>query len=569
MSFLKPKKQTRYYFKKPPVEQVALSAHVCKEEPLTVDIVKHMLCEKDTVLGKRGYALLKSDYDANTLDEIRQELTVVPFTLDDYGIPPRSFPVYLESPKKLYLPKHYAYRKFGSPTKVASGIEPARISLEFKGSIRANQQEPIDAFLHSCHLDEAYDVANLAKDGYSYGGIISLPCGWGKTVIGLYLTARLGVKTLIIVHKEFLVNQWKERIEQFLPDAKVGTIQQNRSDVVGKDIVIGMLQSISMKEYPDWVFADFGFTIVDECHHISSEVFSRALPKINARYMFALSATPKRKDKLEKVMEWYIGPYLYIAQQENTRKVRVNMVYYYNSNPYYSGIDTFPNGKPCLARMTNNITEFSRRNALLMEILRRSVDSDDSHVLALSDRREHLRYLHDKITETETATVGYYVGGMKERDLKETESKKIMLSTFTMSSEALDVASLNTLVLMTSHSGGSVHTQSCGRILRKTHGDFVPTIWDVVDDFSSYKNQAKGRLEYYKKQNYDIYKVVIHDSDDIPVSELCSRLDDLEAVGATVRKKYSVASKGDSVPKCETVPPVSSGKCLLTEEDEY
>jgi len=282
--------------------------------------------------------------------------------------------------------------------------------------------------------------------------------------------------------------------------------------------------------------------------------------------MFALSATPHRKDKLEKVMEWYMGPYLYVAKQENTRKVRVNMVYYYNSNPYYSGIDTFPNGKPCLARMTNNITEFSRRNALLMEILRRSVESDESHVLALSDRREHLRYLHDKITETDTATVGYYVGGMKERDLKETESKKIMLSTFTMSSEALDVASLNTLVLMTSHSGGSVHTQSCGRILRKTHGEFVPTIWDVVDDFSSYKNQAKGRLEYYKKQNYDVYRVVIHDSEEVPLSELCSRLDELEPLPATGRKKYTPKECPTPTPK---EVPSQAPSCLLTEDDEY
>ena len=72
-------------------------------------------------------------------------------------------------------------------------------------------------------------------------------------------------KTLIIVHKEFLLNQWKERLEQFMPDAKIGRIQGPIIDIEGKDVVIGMLQSLSMKHYEQTMFLDFGFTILDEC----------------------------------------------------------------------------------------------------------------------------------------------------------------------------------------------------------------------------------------------------------------------------------------------------------------
>jgi superfamily II DNA or RNA helicase len=519
--------------------------------PETKDGIKQLFVEKTNYLTKRGYAIMKDQYEERYIETLRKELTVIPFTVEDYGVAPKSFPVYLESPKKLYLPKHFAFKKLGIPAQI-NGKEPAKINVEFAGSVRENQMEPIQLFLKSCNVGGAYTPESLLQ--FSYGGIISLPCGWGKTVIGLYLAAKLGVKTLIIVHKEFLVNQWKERIEQFIPTAKIGTIQQNKTDVIGKDIVIGMLQSISMKEYPDWIFDDFGLTIVDECHHISSEVFSRALPKINSRYTLALSATPKRKDKLECVMEWYLGPYIFVVQQQNTKHVRVIMVHYSNNNALYSGMETLPNGKPCIARMTNNITEFARRNALLLEIMRRSVISNDSHILALSDRREHLRYLHDEIDSRQMATKGYYVGGMKEKELKETESKKIMLSTYTMSSEALDVASLNTLLLMTSHSGGSVHTQSCGRILRKAHGDFIPTVWDIVDDFSVYKNQAKKRLEYYKKQNYEIFRVEIRDRDDIPLQEMLSRLDDIEKL--EVSKKRLAAKQEEYNEK----------KCLLMDD---
>lgn len=521
---------------------------------LTKEIFRTMMVEKTDYLTKRGYAITKEEYDTKFLENLRKQLTVIPFSSEDFGAPPRSFPVYLESPKKIYIPKHFAFQHIGAPRKISAN-EPAKANFEFAGSVRGNQLEPINKFLTSCNLGNPYTCESLTK--YSHGGIISLPCGWGKTVIGLYLAAKLGVKTLIIVHKEFLVNQWKERIEQFLPKAKIGTIQQNIKDVIGKDIVIGMLQSISMKEYPDWVFDDFGFTIVDECHHISSEVFSRALPKINSRYILGLSATPKRKDRLECVMEWYLGPYLFVITQQNTAKVRVNMVYYYNSNPVFSGMETLSNGKPCIARMTNNITEFSRRNELLLEIMRRSVQPDVSHILALSDRREHLRYLHDTILERDIATTGYYVGGMKEKELKETEGKKIMLSTYNMSCEALDVASLNTLILMTSHSGGSVHTQSCGRILRKAHGDFTPTIWDFVDDFCVYKNQAKKRLDYYKKQNYEVHKVVICDRDEIPIQELLAQLDNFEIV--ETKKKRLDKLKEDFENK----------KCLIEDDEDY
>ena len=72
-------------------------------------------------------------------------------------------------------------------------------------------------------------------------------------------------KTLVIVHKTFLMNQWKDRIMQFIPDAKIGYIQGNTIDVYGKDIVIGMLQSISMKDYPTRLFDEFGFVVFDEC----------------------------------------------------------------------------------------------------------------------------------------------------------------------------------------------------------------------------------------------------------------------------------------------------------------
>ena len=98
-------------------------------------------------------------------------------------------------------------------------------------------------------------------------------------------------KTLIIVHKTFLINQWRKRLEQYLPTAKIGLIQQSTIDIEDKDIVIGMLHSLSMKDYDIEIFEDFGFCVIDEVHHLGAQVFSKIFKKVNMDYMCGLCNT--------------------------------------------------------------------------------------------------------------------------------------------------------------------------------------------------------------------------------------------------------------------------------------
>ena len=146
--------------------------------------------------------------------------------------------------------------------------------------------------------------------------MISVPCGFGKTCCAIYLACWLQRKTLVVVHKNFLLSSWVERIQQFAPTARIGRIQGKVVDIKEKDIVIGMLQSLSQKEYEPKVFKEFGFTILDECHHIGAEVFSRALPVIGSRWNLGLSATPDRTDGLSKVFYWHLGPLLYPTKND-------------------------------------------------------------------------------------------------------------------------------------------------------------------------------------------------------------------------------------------------------------
>ena len=132
------------------------------------------------------------------------------------------------------------------------------------------------------------------------------------------------------------LDQWKERIKEFLPDAKIGRLQSSIIHIEGYDIVIGMLQSISMIEYNETIFQDFGLVIYDECHHLGAETFSRALLKTGTKYTLGLSATPKRLDGLSKVFEWYLGDIVYNIKKRDEDNVNVKMIIYSNSDPKYS-----------------------------------------------------------------------------------------------------------------------------------------------------------------------------------------------------------------------------------------
>ena len=203
-----------------------------------------------TYLGQKGYTIKKENMEISDQIELRNDLMVKPFVPKTSMVKPESFPIYRESKNKFYIPRFYGIDTYGEPelTKLNPGKD---IDLEFNGELRDFQKPIVNAYLKH------------AKTKGS--GLLELFCGGGKTVQSLYCIAALKKKALIIVHKEFLVRQWIERIEQFLPKARVGKIQASIIDIEDKDIVIGMLQSLSMKDYDQNIFNEFGFTIIDEC----------------------------------------------------------------------------------------------------------------------------------------------------------------------------------------------------------------------------------------------------------------------------------------------------------------
>ena len=318
--------------------------------------------------------------------------------------------------------------------------------------------------------------------------------------MGLKIVSQLKKKTLIIVHKEFLLRQWTERINQFLPSARVGKIQGEILDIQDKDIVLGMLQSLSMKEYPNSIFESFGLTIVDEVHHIGAEVFSRALFKIVTPYMLGLSATMDRKDNLTKVFKMFIGPIVYSEKRKGDDDVLVRAInYYHNDEEFGEQVLNFK-GHVHYSIMIKKLCEFNFRSEFILKVLKELLQENfDQQIIVLAHNKSLLSYLYDAIKHRNISSVGYYVGGMKEKDLKISETKRIIIATYAMAEEGLDIKTLTTLVMATPKTDVR---QAVGRILRQKHNKRI--IIDIVDQHDIFKRQWIKRKRYYKKQKYKI-----------------------------------------------------------------
>lgn len=201
------------------------------------------------MLTREGYIIKKNKLSKEEYENLKTELTVKPLTNKEYARDTESFQVFRETPNDLIIPRYYGIKKIGKPEDKIDTTESIA-DFEFNGQLRENQMEVAKTILE-----------NLNSKG---GGILQLHTGYGKTTIALYLASVLKLKTLVIVHKTFLQDQWYDRIKQFT-NANIGMIRQKKTDVDGKDIIIGMLQSISMIDYDPKIFKDIGLLIVDEC----------------------------------------------------------------------------------------------------------------------------------------------------------------------------------------------------------------------------------------------------------------------------------------------------------------
>lgn len=442
------------------------------------------------MINCRGYSI---DKEEPRVQQLSKKLVVRPVTYDmnkkrGFKNDSEKFSVYRESSKRFYMPRAFAIEALGKPS---IDTFPERMlpikdeHIHFNGTLREHQINSIEM------INKEYETNGSC--------ILCLPCGYGKTCVAINMIHRMKVKTLVVVHKEFLMTQWKERIEEFLPHARIGYIQQNKCEIEDKDVVIGMLQSISSREYEKGTFECFGQLITDECHHIAARAFSNAMFKMQCKYMLGLSATPDRADGLTVILKWFFGHILVPITRPKNYTVQVDIIR--NPHLFECAINS---KKESMAGLITTISDDLERNYMLLKKLQDVIkDTPERQVIILSDRREHLVYLQKQIEKMEFAckkTCGLYIGGMNKHKLKESEGCNIILSTFSMTSEGFDIPTLNTLFLSTPKSNIE---QSVGRILRRS-SDIPPLVVDIYDNHGLLEGMYRKRIRFYKKNGYAI-----------------------------------------------------------------
>ena len=221
--------------------------------------------------------------------------------------------------------------------------------------------------------------------------------------------------------------------------------------------------------------------------------------------ILGLSATLNRKDGMRKVFEYFIGKSVYKLVKNEKIEVDVCIHKYFDTNIEYSRNLQMWNGKPNIAGMITNICSYQPRTLYIINVIKEIIKKEKNRkILILSERRKQLTDIENYIKTDKdiTTTIGYYVGGMTQSSLDESAQSQIILATYQMASEGMNIPTLNTAIFA---SPISDIQQSIGRILREKPSErqYIPLCIDIFDDFSVFVRKAYTRIKYYNSKKYN------------------------------------------------------------------
>jgi superfamily II DNA or RNA helicase len=360
------------------------------------------------------------------------------------------------------------------------------INVDFHGQLRPLQEE---AVAHINVHDE---------------GVLCAPTAFGKTAVAAWLIAARKVNSLVLVHRQQLMDQWRERLAMFLqlPPAKsIGEIGGGKTNRTGC-VDVAVIQSLHRKETVKDFVAEYGQVIVDECHHISAFTFEQVMRQVKARYVVGLTATPTRKDGHHPITHMQCGP---IRFNLSARKMSETNPFEHRVIPRVTEFQMLPeNSDVTIQDMYAALVDDRSRNELITADLLRSLEAGRSPLL-LTARTEHLKYFSEKLAPV-VKNLFVLKGGMSKKQRQSTSDalaavplgeQRVILATGSYIGEGFDDARLDTLFLAMPISWKGTLQQYVGRLHRLHDNKHVVQVYDYVDSYvpmlaRMYERRLKG-----------------------------------------------------------------------------
>jgi hypothetical protein len=225
-------------------------------------------------------------------------------------------------------------------------------------------------------------------------GVFVAPPGIGKTVVGTWLIAKRQCNTLVLVHRQPLLDQWIAQLALFLGlDAKdIGRIGGGKHKLNGR-LDVAMIQSLVRKESVDNLVANYGHVIVDECHHLPAVSFERVLTEVRARFITGLTATPQRRDGHHPIIEMQLGPVRFTVDARNHA---AQHPFTHNLIIRETGLCFDDDSDLRIQEVYRRLTVNKQRNNLIFDDVLQALEEGRSPIL-LTERKEHLEYFADRL----------------------------------------------------------------------------------------------------------------------------------------------------------------------------
>jgi superfamily II DNA or RNA helicase len=435
-----------------------------------------------------GYAWCDfSDWRRHKVDSLCNQLVVSPVKTSSYqGIDDlRPIKSYVERDGLIGVPRAFYFNNkhlFGPVEENIAVSNGSEIGCKFVGEYRDDQEAAVNHF-----------VTLFNSFPYS-GGILQAPGAWGKSIFAVQLISAIGRTALIMVHRGFLMDQWKERINQFMPDAKVGIIRQKKCQYEGYDIALMMVQSGAAREYPESLLNWPGCIFVDEVHRFGAKSWHSVGPRFKSKFRLGLSATPRRKDGCVNLFKWHIGEISY--KTDTARMTPLVKRIFTTWCPYLRNYPS-PSSMPLHLLLRFMVTNEARNRVIIDELVKAA--RSGRKILVFSERKKHLEILNNMFLDAIDVDIktGFFAPGISKKKKKEVYEADVIFTTYQMASEGFDLDSADTEFLATPISDIA---QPSFRITRFKEDKKQPLIVDFIDEkVRLYNRKYQSRLKYYKK----------------------------------------------------------------------